>query len=441
MNRTRSWLRTVFVDRTLRANWPSWLMLGAATVIVLAARHVAQDLIAHGADLRLDEPPLHAALDWRPNWRLVLPVGIGAVATAAAPALARRMAWSVLLVGLAALSAAWAVALALLDGVNGLVGSVARNTEYFPDVGKVGSPGSFLHGFVTHINDYNLHVTGHPPGFLLFLWGVDRLGFGTVGVVAALEIAAGALAVPAVLIAVREVAGEASARAAAPFVAVSPLAIWVATSADAFFMGVSAWAVALVILATGRTGRRAVVYASGGGLLFGFAAFLSYGLVLLAAVPFAVAWSRRRFGALVVAGCGAAAVFAAAALAGFWWFDGLAATHDIYYAGVASRRPYLEFLLVNAACLLIVLGPAVVVALGRLRDRRTWLLVGGALATIGLAALSGMSKGEVERIWLPFFIWVLPAAAVLGIGRRRAPWLAAQVAYTIVLQTLIRSPW
>ena len=70
-----------------------------------------------------------------------------------------------------------------------------------------------------------------------------------------------------------------------------------------------------------------------------------------------------------------------------------------------------------------------------------WLLVGAALLAVALAGISGMSKGEVERIWLPFAVWVLPAAAVFGFPRRASRWLALQVAFTIGLQTLVRSPW
>jgi hypothetical protein len=204
---------------------------------------------------------------------------------------------------------------------------------------------------------------------------------------------------------------------------------------------VGAWAVTLVILATGRVGRRRVVYAVAGGLLFGVTAFLSYGLVLLALIPSAVAVSRRAWVPLVVTAAGAGAVFVSFAWAGFWWFDGLAATHRQYYAGVAGHRPYLQFLLVDVACLAIALGPALAVALGRLRDRRLWVLVGSALVAVGVAALSGMSKGEVERIWLPFSIWVLPAGAAFASGPRRSGWLASQVVFTIALQTLVRSPW
>ena len=417
------------------------LILGAWCAVIIAARVVVQDLVGAGAHVRLPFPPLDAWLDWRPGWGLIWSVAVGIAAVGWAPRFARACSWRGLLVGSTLLGAAWAVALALLDGRQGLVGSVALKNEYFLDVGRVGSPTAFLSGFVDHIGEYRIHVRGHPPGYLLGLWALDRLGLGSVSVVAALEITVGVLAIPAVLLAVREVAGAEMARRAAPFVAVAPVAIWVATSADAVYAGVGAWAVALVVLATGRHDRRGTVSALLGGLLFGVTAFLSYGLVLLALIPMVVAWHRRRLSPLVGAGIGSLVVFASFALAGFWWFDGLAATRMQYLAGVAARRPTLAFLLVNVACFAIALGPALAVALARLRDRRMWLLVGGALLAVGVAGFSGMSKGEVERIWLPFAMWVLPAAAVFGIRRHGSRWLALQVVFTIGLQTLVRSPW
>jgi len=434
-------LRRVTVERTLRAPRPWWLLLGAWAAVIVAARLTLRDLVESGAHLRIPFPPLDAALDWRPGWRLVFSVVVGVVAVWWAPRLAASLSWRMVLLGSTLLGAAWAVGLALLDGAHGLVNSVGLKNEYFLDIGRVGSPGAFLHGFANHLADYRIHVQGHPPGYLLLLWALDRIGLGSVSFVAALEIAVGVLAIPAVLLAVREVADARTARAAAPFVAVAPVAIWVATSTDAFYAGVSAWAVTLVILATGRTGRRRDVDALAGGLLFGVTAFLSYGLVLLAVIPAVVAVRRRQLRPLVVAALGAAAVFGLFALAGFWWFDGLAATRVRYFAGVASRRPYFAFLLANAACFAIALGPALAVALGRLRDRRVWLVVGAALLAVGIAGVSGMSKGEVERIWLPFAMWVLPAAVVLGLGARRSQWLALQVVFTIGLQTLVRSPW
>ena len=58
-----------------------------------------------------------------------------------------------------------------------------------------------------------------------------------------------------------------------------------------------------------------------------------------------------------------------------------------------------------------------------------------------VAALSGLSKGEVERIWLPFAPWILVAGASLDGDRATArPWLALQAAACLVLQFTIRGP-
>ena len=278
---------------------------------------------------------------------------------------------------------------------------------------------------------------------VLLLSALDRVGFGGPGVAAAVVIAGGAAAVPAVLVTVRELAGESWARRAGAVRRAGAAALWVASSADALFAGVGAWAVALVVLGTGRGDLRGEAYALAGGLLFGAVAFLSYGLVLLALVPLLVACRRRRWRPLGLAALGAMPVFAIFAAAGFSWFAGLLATRDRYFAGVASRRPYAEFLVINLAALGIALGPACAVGLARLRDLRVALLVGGALAAVGVALLSGMSKGEVERIWLPFAVFVLPASAVL-VGARAArtrAWLALQCATGIGVASFVRTSW
>ena len=57
--------------------------------------------------------------------------------------------------------------------------------------------------------------------------------------------------------------------------------------------------------------------------------------------------------------------------------------------------------------------------------------------------ISGMSKGEVERIWLPFAIWLLPAGAVLAAGRRRVAtgWLGLQATAAIVVAAAVKTSW
>jgi hypothetical protein len=67
--------------------------------------------------------------------------------------------------------------------------------------------------------------------------------------------------------------------------------------------------------------------------------------------------------------------------------------------------------------------------------------VGGALAGAVVADLSTMSKGEVERIWLPVVPFLVLATATFPDRRRRRGWLAAQLASALILQLLLRSPW
>jgi hypothetical protein len=418
-------------------------ILAALAGVVTVAHVLLERLQAAGANIRINAAPLVGTFQFRPSARLVAALAVGATVVVAGPFLARRVGWRPLLALAAAAAAAWAVSLALVDGWAGLTVPLEARTEYLADIGRVGSPGAFLSSFVDRIGDYSVHVQGHPPGLLLVLSGLDRVGLGGSGWAATLMIAGGAAAVPAVLVTAREVAGENVARQTAPFLVVAPAAIWIASSADAFYAGVSAWAVALVVVATGRQGLRSDAYALAGGLLFGAVAFLSYGLVLLAAVPMVVAWRRRRLRPIALAAVGAAPVFLAFLAAGFSWISGLLATRDRYFAGVGSRRPYLEFLVANAAAFGIALGPAIPVAVARLRDRRLWLLVGGGLLAVGIAMMSGMSKGEVERIWLPLAVWVLPAGAVLAAGRSRVTraWLGVQAAAAVAVATVVRTSW
>ena len=126
---------------------------------------------------------------------------------------------------------------------------------------------------------------------------------------------------------------------------------------------------------------------------------------------------------------------------GFSWLDGLSATrHE--YAILDLDRPYAAFVLLNLGAWALALGPATIVGVALLRDRWMWCLVGGGLAAALVANMSGLSEGEVERIWLPFGLWVLPAgAAIVTAGLRTRPWLAAQVATALVVIGTVRTQW
>jgi hypothetical protein len=66
------------------------------------------------------------------------------------------------------------------------------------------------------------------------------------------------------------------------------------------------------------------------------------------------------------------------------------------------------------------------------------LLAGAAVAAVVVADLSGLSKGEVERIWLPFAPWVTTAAAALPDDDR---WPIASGLCAVVLTFVLRSRW
>ena len=413
----------------------------AAWAVAIAAAYVwGRWLQAHGYRLWQNAPPLTGHIDLRVGLIAFGAVALGVLAVAFGPPLAERLGWGRLLVLSFVAAAGWAVALALVDGPGGLIRSPSNVRDYLHDLPLVGSPVPFLRDFTDRIGGFTTHVRAHPPGMILLLWGLDGQGLSGPWWVAALEIAGGASATLAALVALREVAGPDRARAAAPFLAFVPAAVTLASSGDALFAGVGGWSVALLVLATGREGRRADALSLSGGLLLGATIFLSYGLILLAAIPVAVALARRRFRPMLLAGAGVWVAVLAFLSAGFWWVEGLLATRLQYLASVARDRPYFYFVVANLVAFALVVGPATVAALLRARPGGAWPLVAGALVAIALADLSGMSKGEVERIWLPFVPWVVIATGELPAAGRRA-WMGLTVATALALQMMVRMPW
>ncbi len=384
---------------------------------------------------------------------------MAAVLIVALPWASRQLRWRWLLAASVAGSAAWAVGLAFVDGpswTSGLTRGLAGGNELGADVGRVAAhPARFLATFSRDIAQYHVQVRGHPPGMILILVGLRDLGLSGRGWAAALCIGAGCAAAAVVLVAARLVAGEARARQAAPFVVLSPAAIWIATSPDAFFVLVAAVAVTLAIAALRPTSTRSGGLAVAAGVAFAACLLLSYGLVLVALVPIVVAWRWRRPRPLVVMGVVTVTGLAAFGLTGFWWPAGLLATRH-QYSVLRVSRPFWYFVLADLSAWALALGPAMAVALVRLTGwpggsgwwRRSGprrggglaLLVAGGVAAALVADLSGMSEAEVERIWLPFGIWVLLAGAALA-GRRVRSWLTLQAATAVVLVALVRTQW
>lgn len=402
-------------------------------------------------DMLVQAPPLTGHFVLRISAGILAPIAVAGIIIAVGPALARRVSWRTLVWLVIAASVVWIVSLVLGDATKSLSGPVRNANDYLAGVPFVGDhPMVFLRTFTTGIWKLPSHVRSHPPGVVLFLALMSHNWFGSPGGAAAIFVLGGAAAAPAVLVTVRDVVGEAEARAVAPFVVLTPLALWMGTSADALFAGIGAWAVATLVLASSpaanasRPHSRRVLLALIGGVLFAISLFLSYGVALLVCIPVVVAWKREALSALATTAAFAAIplllALAAAAAAGFWWLDGVRATHEQYLLGVARNRPYSYFLIANLAALAVAVGPAVAVGFTRLRGWG-WRLVGGAAMAVAIADISGMSKGEVERIWLPFAVWLTVACLPLATGRRARGWLGAQAALAVVVQVGVHTPW
>jgi hypothetical protein len=390
-------------------------------------------------DMDLNAPPLFGHVDPKITIAVLLPAVVGIVFIVLGQRMADVLPWRKLLFVALAGSAVWTVSVALSEGWSALARPLQHPTDYLAALPSLESPLDFVDGFVNGIEDLPLHVQSHPPGAVLFLWLLGAIGLPGVGIAAAVVVLAGASAVPAALVAVRNIAGERTARRCCPFLVLAPAAVWVATSMDALFLGVAAWGVALMIVATGRRGGIGDRLAAAGGVLFGAALMLSYGVALLGLLVLYAGAVRRRFRLVLIGFVAAGTVVAAFAIAGFWWLDGLSAATERYRAGISSARPGDYFFVANLAAIAVVLGPAVGAALFAGWGKRLSLLVAPALLAIVLADLSGLSKGEVERIWLPLTPWVMSAAGALpGVP---TAWLAAQAMWTIMVQVGVQTPW
>ncbi len=395
-------------------------------------------------------PPLHATLR-APTWRILPAVAVAVPLVLGVPVVCRRMRWRWALLVSWAAAAAWTVVLAVSDGWQGLTGPLTSRGEYFAGLRPVlADPLGWLRTFSGRALGYPTHVAGHPPGPMMVLWVLDAAGLHGPGWAAAFLVAAGTSGVVAVAVTVRAVASEEMARRVLPFLVLAPLAVFVATTMDAFFLGVGAWAGALLASATGR---RAAVWSFAAGVLFGALPYLSYGLLPLFAVGLAIMLltrPRRSAVAALLAGCLVVpAIFTAL---GFWWPDGVAVTQAAYaITGGSARRPYLYFLFGNLAVLGLLTGPAVAYGLPRcvaswraaLRpaapEARAALVAVAAMVGLVVLDLSSVTRGEVERIWLPYAGWVMAAAVVHVPPARR--WLAAQAALALAVQALVLSPW
>ncbi|MGH2827563.1 MAG: hypothetical protein ACRDKF_11390 [Actinomycetota bacterium] len=414
----------------------TWLAIAIWAALVVGA-HVWGRAINQSHATKVLAPPLFGRFDLRLTMAAVVPALVAALVMRYAPRLAQSLDWRRLLLTTTVVAAAWAVSLAAVDGLHALSAPLENPHDYLSSVQDVGSPAGFVDRYTSELPSYSVHTQGHPPGMVLVLWAMGKVGLGGARPATALIIAVGASAAAASLVALRAVAGERRARRAAPFLALAPAAVWMVTSADALFMGVGAWGIALLAVAAARTSDRLSFV---GGLAIGVGLLLSYGVAPLGFVATAVVLVQRRLRPLVVGGAGVLTVLGLFALAGFSWFEGLSATLERYELGIAGQRPQGFFVVANLAAFSLAVGPAVAVSFGRLKDARVWTVVGAAMVALASADLSGFSRGEVERIWLIFVPWMLIACSAFDFRRARGM-LGLQAAVALAVQTGVRTPW
>ena len=431
---------------------------GLAGLLVAAAAAVGQWLLDRGVPIHAGTPPLLAR--WLPH------VGPGtapalmvaALVAVRGPELAGRLGWRPLLALSYLAALAWTLSLALVDGwQRGVAGRLTTDTEYLREVPGVTDVPVMLETFAQRITFFQpgswatTHVAGHPPGALLVFVGLDRAGLSGGAPAALLCILVGASVCVAVAVTLRALGAEALARRALPFGVLLPGAVWVGVSADGLFAGVLAWGVALFAVgaARPRLDRAALVAAAAGGVLLGGSLYLSYGLVLGMLLPVAVVAATRRLAPVLVAAAGAAVVVVTFTAAGFWWFEGYQQVKIRYYqpGELGGERPYGYWVWADLAALAVAIGPATVAGLRRVAAawtsraaRPLVLLCGAALLAVLLADASGLSKAEVERIWLPFAVWLVAGCGLLPIRHVRW-WLAAQAVVALVVNHLLLTVW
>lgn len=386
---------------------------------------------------------------WHVRWgaSLLPAAGVAAGVIAWGPRLAARLRFGRLTITSALTGTLFTFLLAASDGLGHVLDPVVHRTEYWANLATLPDASTMLHHYGTQqfLLQYSVHAKGHPPAFFLLLKALASVGLGRPWVTASLSYLGVAIVIVSVLYAVRVVADETIARQLSPFLIVAPYAVWMGTSADAFYTAVGALGVLALVLALGRDERRArAALALAGGLILGSLLFLTYGAVMFGLLALTIVigarWRdpRRLACVLTVATSGVIAVVVGFGLAGFWWFDGAAVTRSFYWGGTAQFRPAGYFAVGNLGAALIAIGPAAVFGISRFTDRRVCLILAAAALALLAADASQYSKAEVERIWLLFYPWLLTGAAILPHPRR---WISAQAVLALGLQLALVSKW
>jgi hypothetical protein len=440
------------------------LLWGAVLVLLVLAAFIVPHLHLGWLSPLVHQPPTQYRIlagtapllaSWMPH---ASPATLCAVILAIAvvawgPTAARRMAWRGLVATAWLAALAWTMALTLIDGWKvGFVDRMTGSFNYLHDVHHVHGIRTFFQHYSSHIPSpragaWDIETSAHPPLGLLTFVALHRIGLSGSAWASLFVVMVGTSAAAAVLIAVKALSGEETARRVAPFVVLAPAAVWIGVSADAYYAGVAAWALTLLALAAAGTARYATLVALFSGVLFGCTVYLSYGLVLMAIPAVAILLSARNYRPILPALLGVLAVASVVTGLGFWWFTGLTLLRQRYLSTIAMDRPFAYWVWGDLAALTCAIGLPAAIALRRafdverLRSRSGInVLLVSMVAAVAVADLSAMSKAETERIWLPFAVWLVAAPALLPRRSHRYA-LAVQAVGALIINSLLFTTW
>jgi hypothetical protein len=116
------------------------------------------------------------------------------------------------------------------------------------------------------------------------------------------------------------------------------------------------------------------------------------------------------------------------------------ATAERYSVGAGHRRSYWFWLVGDPAAFGLGLGvPALLALVRSIRERFPPALALGTIVAAG--ALSGATKGEVERIWLFLTPFAAIAAAPVAARWRLPAVLGLLTVQALATEILFRTPW
>jgi hypothetical protein len=308
-----------------------------------------------------------------------------------------------------------------------LTTALQRPDDYFHDVALVQQMGSraFARSYPqiasADVSALSTHSTTHPPGAALLEWAIWRLAGRSVLAVAMILALIGVLGIVAVRALALELFGPDASRVAAVLFAAAPgVLLFSATSADAVFMTVTAFALAALVRAPRSSGWALVA-----GMLATLAIAFTWGALALGPIGLGVAWisSRRLPVGLIVRRALLVLVGMVVGWATLVLLTGVNLLADLgpsrhhMNTFVSYQRSYWYWLAGNVFAFLFVMGvwncgSLVAVTAARWRAHRpgieTFLWV-----TLVLLTLPGEFKGETDHNWL-FLMPLAIAVAASG---------------------------